>query len=130
MLKYKTAMKKSYVGFDSKTVLKEVFGYKEFRSIQKEIIQNVLDGKDTVAIMPTGGGKSLCYQIPALIFDGITVVISPLISLMQDQVSSLQNLGINAVFLNSSVEWKTYLSYMNSVRDGETKIVYVSPEGL
>ena len=130
MLKYKAAMKKSYVGFDSKTVLKEVFGYKEFRSIQKEIIQNVLDGKDTVAIMPTGGGKSLCYQIPALIFDGITVVISPLISLMQDQVSSLQNLGINAVFLNSSVEWKTYLSYMNSVRDGETKIVYVSPEGF
>ena len=80
--------------------------------------------------MPTGGGKSLCYQIPALIFDGITVVVSPLISLMQDQVDSLSASGVNAVFLNSTLDWDKYLESMNSIRRGETKILYVSPEGL
>ncbi len=121
------------MNFTDKTpeeVLKSVFGYNSFRLLQKDIITNVLNKKDTLAIMPTGGGKSLCYQIPALIFDGLTVVVSPLISLMQDQVASLNAMGVNAVFLNSTVEWSDYLESMNSIRRGETKIVYVSPEGL
>ncbi len=119
-----------FTGKSPEEVLKSVFGYDSFRFLQKDIIQNVLSGNDTLAIMPTGGGKSLCYQIPALIFDGLTVVVSPLISLMQDQVGALNALGVNAVFLNSSVPWETYLDSMNSIRRGETKIVYVSPEGL
>ena len=119
--------------FTNKTpeeVLKSAFGYDSFRLLQKDIISNVLAGKDTLAIMPTGGGKSLCYQIPALIFEGLTVVVSPLISLMQDQVASLNAAGINAVFLNSTVEWEDYKDSMNSIRRGETKIVYVAPETL
>lgn len=119
-----------YAGAEPEKILKEVFGYDSFRFLQRRIIGNVLDKKDTLAIMPTGGGKSLCYQIPALIFDGITVVVSPLISLMQDQVDSLLASGVNAVFLNSSLEWDQYLQAMNSIRKGETKILYVSPEGL
>ncbi len=119
-----------FTGKTPQEVLKSVFGYDSFRPLQKDIITNVLQKKDTLAIMPTGGGKSLCYQIPALIFDGLTVVVSPLISLMQDQVASLNAMGVNAVFLNSTVEWSDYLESMNSIRRGETKIVYVSPEGL
>ena len=111
-------------------ILKNVFGYDSFRLLQKEIITNVLSGKDTLAVMPTGGGKSLCYQIPALIFEGLTVVVSPLISLMQDQVASLSANGIQAVFLNSTVEWADYVDSMNKIRRGEIKLVYVSPEGL
>src|SRR5574344_1558756 len=91
-------------------------------SPQKEIIENVLAGRDTLAVMPTGGGKSLCYQIPSLIFDGLTVVVSPLIALMQDQVASLNATGVNAVFLNSSVEWSDYVDSMDSIKRGETKI--------
>lgn len=121
---------KDYTGAKCDVVLKEVFGYEDFRPLQKEIISNVLQKKDTLAIMPTGGGKSLCYQIPALIFNGLTVVVSPLISLMQDQVSSLNAAGVNAVFLNSTVQWEQYVESMNSIRRGETKILYVSPEGL
>ena len=94
---------RDFTGKTPEDVLKSVFGYDSFRSLQKDIIENVLAGNDTLAILPTGGGKSLCYQIPALIFDGLTVVVSPLISLMQDQVSGLNALGVNAVFLNSSV---------------------------
>lgn len=123
-------MTRSYIGAEPEKVLKEVFGYSSFRPLQKEIISNVLDGKDSLAIMPTGGGKSLCYQIPALIFDGITVVVSPLISLMQDQVDSLVTAGVDAVFLNSSLDWENYLEAMNSIRKGQMKILYVSPEGL
>lgn len=120
----------NFTGRKPEEVLKAVFGYDSFRLLQKEIISNVLNGKDTLAIMPTGGGKSLCYQVPALIFDGLTVVVSPLISLMQDQVAALNATGVNAVFLNSTVEWEDYKDSMNSIRRGETKIVYVSPEGL
>ncbi len=123
-------MIKNYTDANPKTVLKEVFGYDDFRFLQEEIIKNVLNKKDTLAIMPTGGGKSICYQIPALIFDGITIVVSPLISLMQDQVDSLLADGVSAVFLNSSLSWDSYLTSINAIRKGEIKIVYVSPEGL
>ena len=111
-------------------ILKDVFGYDSFRGNQLQIIQSVLSKKDTLVIMPTGGGKSLCYQIPALLFSGITVVVSPLISLMQDQVSSLNENGINAVFLNSSLDKDDYIESVKQLKRGDVKIVYVSPEGL
>lgn len=117
-------------GKSPEEVLKNVFGYHEFRSFQKKVIENVLAGKDTLAIMPTGGGKSLCYQIPALLMKGITVVVSPLIALMQDQVQALKTLGIPAVFLNSSLELDEYREICNEVRSGNVKLLYVSPEGL
>lgn len=111
-------------------LLKTTFGYDRFRPLQLDIIKSVLAGRDTLAIMPTGGGKSMCYQIPALMLDGITIVVSPLISLMQDQVSSLQENGIDAVFLNSSLEPEDYFDTVKKIKTGEIKLVYVSPEGL
>ncbi len=115
---------------DPAIVLKTVFGYDSFRPLQKDIITNVLKGHDTLAVMPTGGGKSLCYQLPALILEGLTVVVSPLISLMQDQVSSLETAGIHSAFLNSSLSWEDYCRATDEIKSGEVKIVYVSPEGL
>lgn len=115
---------------DPKLVLKTVFGYDEFRPLQKDIITSVLKGRDTLAVMPTGGGKSLCYQLPALILKGITVVVSPLISLMQDQVSSLKTTGIQSAFLNSTLSWEDYRKATDEIKSGQIKIVYVSPEGL
>lgn len=115
---------------DPKLVLKTVFGYDEFRPLQKDIITNVLKGNDTLAVMPTGGGKSLCYQLPALIMQGITIVVSPLISLMQDQVASLKTAGIQSAFLNSTLSWEEYCSAVNEIKTGQVKIIYVSPEGL
>lgn len=111
-------------------ILKSIFGYKKFRPLQKEIIQNVLDGRDTLAILPTGGGKSLCYQIPALIMEGLTLVISPLIALMEDQVAQLDNLGIAAAYINSSLSRDEYKSACRQVQSGKLKLLYVSPEGL
>ena len=115
---------------DPALVLKTVFGYDSFRPLQKDIISNVLHGHDTLAVMPTGGGKSLCYQLPALILEGITIVVSPLISLMQDQVTSLETAGIHSAFLNSSLSWEEYCNATNEIKSGQIKIVYVSPEGL
>lgn len=112
------------------SILKEVFGYDRFRPLQLEIITNVLAKKDTLAIMPTGGGKSLCYQIPALIFQGLTVVVSPLIALMKDQVEQLQELGVPAIFLNSSLSVKEYQENMKQVRSNQIKLLYVAPETL
>ena len=120
----------TFEGTKPEFVLKTVFGYDSFRPLQKEIIENVLSHKDTLAVMPTGGGKSICYQIPALIMEGITIVVSPLISLMQDQVSSLEASGIHSVFLNSTLEWKKYRETVEDIQSGNVKIVYVSPEGL
>lgn len=111
-------------------ILKSVFGYDKFRPGQKEIIQNILDGRDTLAVMPTGGGKSLCYQIPALIFDGITVVVSPLISLMQDQVGALLENGVSAVFLNSTLSLDEYKKTVRDIKSGRAKLLYLSPEAL
>ena len=112
----------------AKSILRNKFGYNEFRDLQEDIINNVLAKKDTLVIMPTGGGKSICYQIPSLIFDGLTVVISPLISLMKDQVEQLKDLKIDALFLNSSLKKKDYKRNVELVREGKVKLLYVAPE--
>jgi ATP-dependent DNA helicase RecQ len=111
-------------------LLKSVFGYDQFRPLQREVIDNVLARRDTLAIMPTGGGKSLCYQIPGLIFPGLTVVVSPLIALMKDQVEQLDALGVPALFLNSSLSFEDYQANLQRVRAGEIKLLYVAPETL
>jgi len=112
------------------SILKDTFGYDTFRSLQREVIDNVLAGRDTLAIMPTGGGKSLCYQIPALLLDGLTVVVSPLIALMKDQVEQLRASGVPAVVLNSSLSPSQYQKNMGFVQDGSAKLLYVAPETL
>ncbi|HEX7974797.1 MAG TPA: DNA helicase RecQ [Anaerolineales bacterium] len=111
-------------------ILQTVFGYPQFKPLQAEVIANVLSKKDTLGIMPTGGGKSLCYQIPALIFSGLTVVVSPLISLMKDQVEQLAALGVPALFLNSSLSSDEYRENMARVRSKQVKLLYVAPETL
>ncbi|WP_242839358.1 DNA helicase RecQ [Oribacterium sp. P6A1] len=110
--------------------LKALFGYDEFRPGQKGIIDAILKGRDVFAVMPTGAGKSVCYQIPAMLLPGITLVISPLISLMQDQVKSLNEAGIPAAFINSSLSRNNFYETLRGVRNGIYKIVYVAPERL
>ncbi len=112
------------------SILKETFGYETFRPLQREVIENVLARRDTLAVMPTGGGKSLCYQIPSLLFEGLTVVVSPLISLMKDQVEQLRAFGVPSLFLNSSLAPQEYQENMDYVRRGEVKLLYVAPETL
>ena len=112
------------------SVLKEKFGYDNFRQGQQEVIDGILAGEDVLAIMPTGGGKSLCYQIPALILDGLTLVISPLISLMKDQVDALNENGIAATFINSTLDYMEVRERFNQAARGEVKLLYVSPERL
>jgi ATP-dependent DNA helicase RecQ len=111
-------------------LLERHFGYKSFRPQQQEVIEHVVQGNDAVVLMPTGGGKSLCYQIPALAFEGLTVVVSPLIALMKDQVQALQGNGIPAAFLNSSLEFQEEQIIRQQLRKGELKLLYVSPERL
>ena len=107
------------------------FGYDSFRKGQREIIEEILDGKNVFAVFPTGHGKSLCYQLPALMLDGITVVISPLISLMKDQVDGLRGQGIDSVSLiNSTQTWEEYQSELARLRRNEVKLLYISPERL
>lgn len=112
------------------SILKDTFGYDTFRPLQQEVIENVLAHHDTLAVMPTGGGKSLCYQIPALLLDGLTVVISPLIALMKDQVEQMQAAGVPALFLNSTLSPKAYRENMEAVSQGEVKLLYLAPETL
>ncbi|KXK11440.1 MAG: ATP-dependent DNA helicase RecQ [Chloroflexi bacterium OLB14] len=114
----------------SASILKSTFGYDSFRPLQQEVIENVLAKQDTLAVMPTGGGKSLCYQIPSLMFTGLTVVISPLIALMKDQVEQLRAFGVPALFINSSLSPQEYQENMEYVRKGEVKLLYVAPETL
>ncbi len=111
-----------------KKLLKQFFGYDEFRPLQEEIINNVLAGEDSFVLMPTGGGKSLCFQLPALQFNGITLVISPLIALMKDQVDSLRECGIEAEFINSSLEPKEIADICERAKEGHIKILYIAPE--
>jgi len=111
-------------------ILKNTFGYDTFRPLQQEVIENVLARRDTLAVMPTGGGKSLCYQIPSLLFQGLTIVVSPLIALMKDQVEQLRAAGVPSLFLNSSLSYQDYQENMEYVRRGEVKLLYVAPETL
>ena len=115
---------------DKYEILRKYFGYDTFRNAQETLIDNILEGKDTLGIMPTGAGKSLCYQIPALLMDGITLVISPLISLMKDQVGSLNQAGIHAAFLNSSLTVNQYYKALSFAKQGRYPIIYVAPERL
>jgi ATP-dependent DNA helicase RecQ len=110
--------------------LQRYFGYSEFRHNQQAIIEHVLAGKDCIVLMPTGGGKSLCYQVPALIFEGVTVVVSPLIALMKDQVGALKLNGIPAAFLNSSQTPLEQSAILQSLQQGALKLLYVAPERL
>ena len=111
-------------------LLKKYYGYQSFRKGQEVIIENILSGKDVLAIMPTGGGKSLCYQIPAMIMEGTVIVISPLISLMKDQVDTLQQLGIPAAFINSSLTWGKLNEIVYEAQNNKYKLLYVAPERL
>ena len=111
-------------------LLKQIYGYDSFRKGQEHIISSVLSRRDTLGIMSTGGGKSICYQIPALIFSGITLVISPLISLMKDQVDALKILGVNSLYLNSTLSKEEYISALRRIKAGKVKIVYLAPERI
>lgn len=115
---------------EAKRLLKEIYGYEDFREGQKVIVSSVLQRKDTLGVMSTGGGKSICYQIPALLFKGITIVISPLISLMKDQVDTLKLLGIKSVYINSTLSREEYSEAMQKIRNGSAKIIYIAPERL
>lgn len=114
----------------AKKILQTLFGYNEFRGNQAEIIEHVIQGNDALVLMPTGGGKSLCYQIPAMVRPGTGVVISPLIALMQDQVAALSQLGVKAAFLNSSLDAKTAWSVEKELVAGKLDLIYVAPERL
>ena len=111
-------------------VINKYYGYNSFRKGQYEIINNILNKRDTFCILPTGGGKSICYQIPALLFNGVTIVISPLIALMKDQVDNLKSNGINAEYINSTQSLESIDSIMERCRKGEIKLLYIAPERL
>lgn len=115
---------------DKLSVLKDYFGHDSFRDGQEQIVEALLDGRDALCIMPTGAGKSMCYQIPALLFDGVTIVVSPLISLMKDQVGSLVQSGVPAAYINSSLSYPQFLRVLSNVEHGKYKIIYVAPERL
>lgn len=112
------------------SILKKYWHHDQFRPLQEDIIDAILEGKDTVALLPTGGGKSLCYQIPALLLDGLTLVVSPLISLMQDQVAQLKNKGISAAYLHGGLKYNEVLRLLEDAEKGLFKLLYVSPERI
>src|ERR1700748_976038 len=113
-----------------KQALQKYFGYSEFRHGQEAIIQHILDKKDVMVLMPTGGGKSLCYQLPAVMMDGLTIVISPLIALMKDQVDALNVNGIPAAFLNSAQSPDEQRELIAKLRANQIKLLYMAPERL
>ena len=113
-----------------KETLKKVFGFDNFRGEQEAIIANLMDGNNTFVIMPTGAGKSLCYQLPAITLEGTAIVISPLIALMKNQVDQMNAFGINARFLNSTLSKSESTKVKKSTLSGETKLLYVAPESL
>src|SRR5438552_3393215 len=111
-------------------LLKQYFGFTSFRPLQEEIIRDALTGKDVLALLPTGGGKSLCFQLPAMVRPGLTVVVSPLIALMKDQVDALQAGGIPATFLNSSLNPGESRARLRAIHNREYRLLYVAPERL
>ena len=111
-------------------ILRDYFGYDSFRTGQENVISNVLSGEDTLCVMPTGGGKSICFQVPALVMEGTVLVISPLISLMKDQVDALHEAGIAAAYINSSLSSEEYKDTMDRAEQGEYRLLYVAPERL
>jgi ATP-dependent DNA helicase RecQ len=115
---------------DARCALKKYWGYDDFRPGQDEAIQSVLDGNQTLVLFPTGGGKSLCYQVPAVVFEGLTIVISPLVALMQDQVDQLQKLGIRSTFINSTIPGHEVEQRLVNARNGMYKLLYIAPERL
>ena len=115
---------------EAKNILKKYFGYENFRPGQETIIEHILEGEDVLGIMPTGSGKSICYQIPAMIFSGVTIVISPLISLMKDQVDTLNEIGIPATYINSTLSYTSYEQAIENILNNVYKIIYVAPERL
>ena len=115
---------------DPHSILKKVFGYDSFRPGQEDIVRRLLAGQDVLAVMPTGAGKSICYQVPALLLPGITIVVSPLVSLMKDQVGALVQAGVAAAFLNNSLTDNQKALMLRRAREGWYKIIYVAPERL
>src|SRR5580693_3427446 len=115
---------------DLDSVLKHAFGYGEFRPLQRQIIEATLAGRDVLALLPTGGGKSLCFQLPAMARPGLTVVVSPLIALMKDQVDALQANGVAATYLNSTLGADEARARMRGLHRGEFKLLYAAPERL
>src|SRR4026209_1759458 len=113
---------------DAVAALREHFGFDDFREGQGEVIAAILEGKDAVVVMPTGSGKSLCYQLPAMMLEGATIVVSPLIALMKDPVDALLARGLPATFVNSSLDDREQLNRIEGLRRGEYKLVYVAPE--
>ena len=111
-------------------ILKKYFGYEDFRPGQKEIIKHILNQEDCLGIMPTGAGKSICYQVPSLIFSGVTIVISPLISLMKDQVDALNVKQISSCYINSTLSPLEYKTILQNISNGDYKIIYIAPERL
>src|SRR5579863_7769992 len=118
------------VGSRAEQVLRDVFGYPAFRGEQKQIVTHLAGGGDALVLMPTGGGKSLCYQIPSLLREGVGVVVSPLIALMQDQVAALEEAGVRAAALNSAMTWPQVQEVERKARTGELDLLYVAPERL
>lgn len=114
----------------AKEVLNQVFGYDTFRGFQEQVVTSVIQGKDALVLMPTGGGKSLCYQIPALLLDGVAIVVSPLIALMQDQVDALEEVGVRAAYLNSTQTLEEADAVRQRLTSGDLDLLYVSPERL
>ena len=115
---------------DKYSILKQYYGHTAFRAGQEALIDAILSGRDALCVMPTGGGKSLCYQIPALLLPGITLVISPLISLMKDQVAALKSAGVPAAYINSSLTPEQIRTVYARTRKGAYKLIYVAPERL
>src|SRR5438034_2315576 len=113
-----------------RSALKRYFGFTSFRPLQEEIIRDALTGKDVFALLPTGGGKSLCFQLPAMVRPGLTVVVSPLIALMKDQVDALQASGVPATFLNSSLASGESRPRLRGLHQGEFRLLYIAPERL